>query len=636
MPVHYLHLGCFAVRTWTLFGVLPFAALMVILYRAGRGRGWPWRSSVLATAALASGLSLGARLLPSVLGAMAGGIVLWLVAQKALGLRRVPWATLAIGLVVVVAIGRLGCLLNGCCFGRTTDLPWAIHYGAGSAIWILHRALGWLAPGALASLPVHPYPLYETVGLALWLPVALALRRRLRSEAALLLLTAGYDLVLRGLIDGTRAMVNVWWGLLGSFAGLNAFQWSLLCTGTMAAAGALVLEGQARRRPSATEASEETGVLVPWLLFVGLWSMGWLTDAAQTPFLHRVLLVSLALSALTLRWPVPLARQLRPWLAPAAAAIAVVPLALHLERAALATEQTPSDGHSSHGWVYEVDHRRGVIVRIGAEQDLPTTVQERRAALSLPAASAQVVPPVELPPERQARTWVGGGAFIGGANYRVGDSCNDQYTLYDRTAGGGWLEVEHETPSSPSSVSWLGARGMALFETQTKTDHNGSTDTIYRYGLQSYAGQVWAGWEHPNLAIGTGAVLALPNRHTEGGGSSMDPVLRPSLRVRAGFSFLGVDGGIYDHQSLVGPSVGHFGLSGAIGRGFTRVRHPDDTAVRYFVGGMVFPGADETQSRLMLGAGLEVFATRRLVLGFQGAGGDGSFALGYVRTVVGR
>ena len=26
--------------------------------------------------------------------------------------------------------GRVGCLMNGCCYGRATDLPWAIHFPA--------------------------------------------------------------------------------------------------------------------------------------------------------------------------------------------------------------------------------------------------------------------------------------------------------------------------------------------------------------------------------------------------------------------------------------------------------------------------------------------------------------------------
>lgn len=44
---------------------------------------------------------------------------------------------------------KLGCLLNGCCYGRPCSLPWAITFPEG-------------ARGAPAGVPVHPSQLYET------------------------------------------------------------------------------------------------------------------------------------------------------------------------------------------------------------------------------------------------------------------------------------------------------------------------------------------------------------------------------------------------------------------------------------------------------------------------------------------
>ncbi len=35
---------------------------------------------------------------------------------------------LAIGLMLALAFGRIGCFLNGCCFGKPTDLPWAVSF----------------------------------------------------------------------------------------------------------------------------------------------------------------------------------------------------------------------------------------------------------------------------------------------------------------------------------------------------------------------------------------------------------------------------------------------------------------------------------------------------------------------------
>jgi phosphatidylglycerol:prolipoprotein diacylglycerol transferase len=35
---------------------------------------------------------------------------------------------LAIGLMLALTFGRIGCFLNGCCFGKPTDLPWAVRF----------------------------------------------------------------------------------------------------------------------------------------------------------------------------------------------------------------------------------------------------------------------------------------------------------------------------------------------------------------------------------------------------------------------------------------------------------------------------------------------------------------------------
>ena len=49
-----------------------------------------------------------------------------------LRLRRLPvrryFDIMAIGLMLGLSFGRIGCFLNGCCFGRPTDLPWAVRF----------------------------------------------------------------------------------------------------------------------------------------------------------------------------------------------------------------------------------------------------------------------------------------------------------------------------------------------------------------------------------------------------------------------------------------------------------------------------------------------------------------------------
>jgi len=53
------------------------------------------------------------------------------------------------GFPIAHALGRIGCLLGGCCYGAPSELPWAIVY--------THP----LAAAAVSDQPRHPWPLYE-------------------------------------------------------------------------------------------------------------------------------------------------------------------------------------------------------------------------------------------------------------------------------------------------------------------------------------------------------------------------------------------------------------------------------------------------------------------------------------------
>ena len=63
-----------------------------------------------------------------------------------------------------IGFGRIGCLLNGCCYGDRCDLPWAITFPPGSVPYEVLKQLGFLAPNAVASLPLHPTQIYSSIG----------------------------------------------------------------------------------------------------------------------------------------------------------------------------------------------------------------------------------------------------------------------------------------------------------------------------------------------------------------------------------------------------------------------------------------------------------------------------------------
>jgi len=77
------------------------------------------------------------------------------------------------------AIGRIGCLLNGCCFGGVTDHSWAITFPADSPAYLHQIMHGQLHPDSLCALPVHPTQIYSS-SLALLLCGTLLVLGRLR------------------------------------------------------------------------------------------------------------------------------------------------------------------------------------------------------------------------------------------------------------------------------------------------------------------------------------------------------------------------------------------------------------------------------------------------------------------------
>ena len=86
---------------------------------------------------------------------------------------RMPlWTTcdvFAPGIALGHAVGRLGCLAAGCCYGRPTDLPWGITFTNPAAAANVGTPLG---------VPLHPTQLYEARRELLILGFLLATEKR--------------------------------------------------------------------------------------------------------------------------------------------------------------------------------------------------------------------------------------------------------------------------------------------------------------------------------------------------------------------------------------------------------------------------------------------------------------------------
>lgn len=85
-------------------------------------------------------------------GVLTGTLTLWWLSRRnglALG---VVTNVFFVGIAIVHAIGRVGCLLAGCCYGSRTTLPWAIVYTNATAAEYM---------GTPLHVHLHPTPVYE-------------------------------------------------------------------------------------------------------------------------------------------------------------------------------------------------------------------------------------------------------------------------------------------------------------------------------------------------------------------------------------------------------------------------------------------------------------------------------------------
>ncbi len=99
---------------------------------------------------------------------LAVGVAFWFVRRHAMPL----WTTcdaFAPGIVLGQAVGRIGCLMAGCCYGKPTELPWGITFT---------NTLAAANVGTPLEVSLHPTQLYESGAALLILGILLFIERR--------------------------------------------------------------------------------------------------------------------------------------------------------------------------------------------------------------------------------------------------------------------------------------------------------------------------------------------------------------------------------------------------------------------------------------------------------------------------
>ncbi|WP_165226402.1 prolipoprotein diacylglyceryl transferase [Aquisphaera insulae] len=99
---------------------------------------------------------------------------------------------LAPSIMVGTGFGRLGCFLNGCCFGDVCNLPWAVSFPKPSPPWASEVDQKLIPAASSWSLPLHPTQLYSAFDALVIFALLTAyypLRRRDGEVLGLLMLT---------------------------------------------------------------------------------------------------------------------------------------------------------------------------------------------------------------------------------------------------------------------------------------------------------------------------------------------------------------------------------------------------------------------------------------------------------------
>lgn len=121
-----------------------------------------------------------------------------------------------------LAVGRWACFCRGCCYGKISDVAWAIRYPkhvdvdghlVGPPAFLSQVRQGLLTETADCTLPVHPAPIYEAfASLAVFLIMLWLWKTRRLSGRLMIVYPMMYAVARLGL-DFTREYKMAFWGL---------------------------------------------------------------------------------------------------------------------------------------------------------------------------------------------------------------------------------------------------------------------------------------------------------------------------------------------------------------------------------------------------------------------------------------
>ena len=121
-----------------------------------------------------------------------------------------------IGISIIIA--RIGCFLNGCCFGKVSNLPWAVRFPFFSAAHLYQISTG--QTNLMTSLPVHPTQLYEALGALISMFLAMWIHKKKKVNGSKILVFVASFSVVRFIIHYVRVFPDSFVGIAPLFPAL--------------------------------------------------------------------------------------------------------------------------------------------------------------------------------------------------------------------------------------------------------------------------------------------------------------------------------------------------------------------------------------------------------------------------------
>ena len=216
-------------------------------------------------------------------GFLCGVVFLWFYLWKQKLPKRLYLDVLAIGLMVGLGFGRIGCFLNGCCFGKCADVSWAVQFPYNSPVFDsqirpdtardrseplldlpadYYDTEGYLKPfdtlteqqqeavktGPYRAIPVHPTQIYSSINafilagvlLLVWLKVG---RKKPGVVLSLMLILYGITRFYLETLRDDNPFEQAWWAIYrGGTVSQNIGIYMFI-------AGAIILTIFATRKP---------------------------------------------------------------------------------------------------------------------------------------------------------------------------------------------------------------------------------------------------------------------------------------------------------------------------------------------------------------------------------------------------